>query len=70
MGRISGGNLTIPVYVTGTPYRNIEVDAEGYKPYKGSLKQYPSARQDIEIYVTMIPLFPFDISFGSKVFNL
>jgi PKD repeat protein len=70
MGRINGGNLTIPVYVTGTPYRNIEVNAEGYKPYKGSLKRYPSAGQSIEIYVTMIPLFPYDFSFGSKVFKL
>ena len=70
MGRINGGNVTIPVYATGTPYRNIEVDAEGYKPYKGSLKQYPSADQTIEIYVTMIPLFPYDFAFGQKVFKL
>ncbi|MBP1928109.1 PKD repeat protein [Methanolinea mesophila] len=70
MGRINGGNLTVPVYVTGTPYRNLQIDAEGYKPYKGSLKQYPSAGQTVEVYVTMIPLFPYDLAFGSKVFKI
>ncbi len=70
MGRISGGNLTVPVYVTGTPYREVEVKAEGYKPYKGTLRQYPAAGQTIEVYVTIIPLFPYDLAFGSKVFKL
>jgi PKD repeat protein len=70
MGRISGGNLTVPVYVTGTPYREIEVKAEGYKSYKGALRQYPAAGQTIEVYVTIIPLFPYDLAFGSKVFKL
>ena len=70
MGRISGGNLTVPVYVSGTPYREIEVKAEGYKPYKGTLKQYPAAGKTIEVYVTIIPLFPYDLAFGSKVFKL
>jgi len=70
MGRIIGGNLTVPVYVTGTPYREIEINAEGYKPYKGTLRQYPAAGQTLEVYVTIIPLFPYDLAFGSKVFKL
>jgi PKD repeat protein len=69
VGRISGGNLTVPVYVTGTPYRKIEVNAEGYMSYKGLL-QHPADGQTIEISVTMIPLFPYDLAFGSKMIRI
>jgi len=54
-GQVENGSLTIPVYVTGTPSRIIQVKAEGYLQYYGYLKDYPMEGETI---VLEIPLQP------------
>lgn len=53
MGPVVNGTLTIPVYVTATPYRIIQVKAEGYLQYYSYLQDYPSEGETI---VLEIPL--------------
>ncbi|HOT03679.1 MAG TPA: PKD domain-containing protein [Methanolinea sp.] len=54
-GPVENGSLTIPVYVTATPSRIIQVKAEGYLQYYGYLQDYPMEGETI---VLEIPLQP------------
>jgi hypothetical protein len=60
-GAISQGILDVPVYVTGTPYRNYLVVKEGYYNYTGPINSVPGSGKVIHIYVTMtaVPLVPY-----------
>jgi hypothetical protein len=52
-GTINSGILTVPVATTGTPIRSYEVKKTGYRTYTGSITQYPSVDQTIDIYATL-----------------
>ena len=52
-GEIEGGILDVPVYTTGTPYRNYTVEKEGYRTYTGPINSVPAKGQIINIYVTL-----------------
>jgi len=54
-GPVENGSLLIPVYVTATPSRIIQVKAEGYLQYYGYLQDYPVEGETI---VLEIPLQP------------
>jgi hypothetical protein len=55
-GVITGGQLAVPVYTTGTPYRTISVQAPGYADFTANITQYPAANQTVDIPVTLVPL--------------
>jgi hypothetical protein len=55
-GVIANGQLAVPVYTTGTPYRTITVQAPGYAVYSANITQYPAANQTVDIPVTLVPL--------------
>jgi hypothetical protein len=55
-GVITGGQLAVPVYTTGTPYQMITVEAPGYAVYSANITQYPAANQTVDIPVTLVPL--------------
>ena len=52
-GQISQGNLTVQVYVTGTPYRNISVYKSGYVFYTSAISRYPAKGETVDLYVTL-----------------
>jgi len=55
MGTITQGSLTVPVYVTGTPYQTYSVSAPGYVTYTSTLTQFPTAGQTVNLYATLNP---------------
>ncbi|HVP95864.1 PEGA domain-containing protein [Methanoregula sp.] len=55
-GAITGGQLAVPVYTTGTPYRTITVQAPGYADYTANITQYPGKNETVDIPVTLVPL--------------
>jgi hypothetical protein len=55
-GIITGGQLAVPVYTTGTPYRTITVQAPGYQIATVNITQYPAANQTVDVPVTLVPL--------------
>jgi hypothetical protein len=54
-GTIRLGMLLARVYSTGTPYRTIDVKAEGYSPYQEPLPGIPLAGKIMDIDVTLTP---------------
>ncbi len=54
-GTISGGELYVPVYTTGAPYKTIRVERSGYRTYTGSLPNAPIMGDTAEVYVTLQP---------------
>jgi len=58
-GLISGGELRVPVYTTGTPYHTITVKQLSYIPYTAQILQYPEAGQTIKLDATLKPDTPF-----------
>ena len=52
-GQIAQGNLTVQVYVTGTPYKSFTVYKSGYVPYTGAINQYPAKGETIDLYATL-----------------
>ena len=57
-GLISGGELRVPVYTTGTPYHTIVVKQLAYIPYTAQILQYPEAGQTIKLNATLKPDTP------------
>ncbi len=57
-GLISGGELKVPVYTTGTPYTTITVKQLAYIPYTAQILQYPEAGQTVKINATLKPDTP------------
>ncbi len=55
-GVITGGQLAVSVYTTGTPYRIITVEAPGYAIYSANITQYPGKNETVDIPVTLVPL--------------
>jgi hypothetical protein len=53
MGEIKDGILDVPVYITGTPYRNYTVEKEGYRTYTGPINSVPAKGEIVHIYVTL-----------------
>ncbi len=58
MGDIVGGVLTIPVYSTGTPYKNYAVSKSGYTTYSAPVVGVPGIGETINLYATLNPVVP------------
>lgn len=54
-GTIQNGERFVPVYVTGTPYRTIHVNASGYSPYSAPITQYPAKGEIVTLTVVLEP---------------
>ncbi len=54
-GIIQKGNLSIPVYVTGTPYRTVSVRADGYLPFSAPITHYPVENGTVDIVANLTP---------------
>lgn len=52
-GQIAQGNLTVQVYVTGTPYKTFTVYKSGYVPYTGTIDSYPAKGETVDLYATL-----------------
>ncbi|EJG05984.1 hypothetical protein Metli_0006 [Methanofollis liminatans DSM 4140] len=55
-GAIQNGELLVSVYVTGTPYQTIRVQADGYQTYSASITQYPAQGETVTIAATLTPV--------------
>jgi len=57
---ISGGECSIAVYSTGTPYTGFLVRKSGYTPdpYTGSLPGMPGKGETVDVYATLNPIPP------------
>lgn len=53
-GTIQNGTLTVPVYVTGTPFNTIRVKDDGFLIYSGPIKAYPSENQTLTLTIPSI----------------
>ena len=54
-GTIAQGSLTVPVYVTGTPYKTYSVSMPGYVTFTSPVTSYPAAGQTVQLYATLNP---------------
>lgn len=54
-GVIANGALTVPVYVTGTPYKTYTVSMNGYTPFTAAITQYPAKGVTVDLYSTLNP---------------
>ncbi len=54
-GVIQNGVLLVPVYTTGTPFRNYVVQAPGYVSATGALPGVPAAGETVTVPVTLTP---------------
>jgi len=52
-GTISNGELTVPVYTTGTPYQQYTVEKEGYSTFTDSIESVPAKGGQIDLYATL-----------------
>ncbi len=52
-GKTTKGTLSVPVFVTGTPYRAFTVNKSGYVPYTGTITRYPAKGQTVDLYATL-----------------
>jgi hypothetical protein len=55
-GEIKNGQLLVPVYVTGTPYKTVTVSADGYAPQSIGISTYPAKGETVEITATLTPV--------------
>ncbi len=56
MGIISGGNLTVPVYSTGTIYQSYTVQKDGYTTYSGKIGSVPRKGETIDLSSSLNPV--------------
>ena len=54
-GTISGGQLTVPVYTSGTPYSTVTVQLTGYTTYTGPVTM-PAEGATTDVYTTLNPI--------------
>jgi PEGA domain len=54
-GIISGGQLTVPVYTSGTPYSTVTVQLAGYTTFTGPVTM-PAEGETTNIYATLNPI--------------
>ena len=61
-----GGQCSIPVYSTGTPFTEFSVRKSGYTPdpYTGSIPQMPAMGETVDVYATLNPV-PAPPQYGS-----
>ncbi len=52
-GKIARGELSVQVYVTGTPYRAFTVYKSGYIPFTGAIEHYPAKGEIVDLYATL-----------------
>ena len=52
-GKTAKGTLSVPVFVTGTPYRAFTVYKSGYGLYTGTIARYPAKGQTVDLYATL-----------------
>lgn len=57
-GQTSGGELTVSVYVTGTPYTTYSVQKSGYTSFTAQISDYPQAGETVKLYSTLNPVSP------------
>lgn len=55
-GQISGNSLTVPVYLTGTPYKTYRVEKSGYVTASGSMPALPAKDRTVTFPVTLSPV--------------
>ena len=55
VGTITQGSLTVPVYVTGTPYKTYSVSMPGYVTFTSPVTTYPAAGETVQLYATLNP---------------
>ena len=55
VGTIAQGSLTVPVYVTGTPYKTYSVSMPGYVTFTSPVTTYPAAGETVQMYATLNP---------------
>lgn len=55
-----GGQCSIPVYSTGTPYTGFSVRKSGYTPdpYTGTIPRMPGMGETVDVYATLNPIPP------------
>ena len=56
MGIISGGNVTVPVYSTGTQYQSYTVRKDGYTTYSGQIGRVPQKGETIDLSSSLNPV--------------
>lgn len=54
-GQISGGELTVSVYVTGTPYTTYTVSKSGYSDFTAQISDYPAEGETVKLHATLVP---------------
>lgn len=69
-GQISGGELTVSVYVTGTPYTTYSVQKSGYTPFTAQISDYPSAGETVKLHATLNPASPTPTQSPLSVFTV
>lgn len=57
-GTIQNGELLVPVYVTGTPYRTLRITAGGFQPYSAPISKYPAKGEVVNLYAVLEPTAP------------
>jgi hypothetical protein len=55
-GQISGGELNVPVYTTGTPYHTAKAVMDGYYTSSTSISSYPAIGETETVYITLNPV--------------
>jgi hypothetical protein len=55
-GEISQGTLYVPVYSTGTPYKTLTVQKDGYTPYTTNVPRVPGKGEAIDFFATLNPV--------------
>ena len=54
-GKTSSGSLTVPVYLTGTPYKTYRVEKSGYTTVTGTMPSLPAKDKTVTFAVTLSP---------------
>ncbi|QSZ68400.1 hypothetical protein RJ40_07230 [Methanofollis aquaemaris] len=52
-GEVKDGELLVEIYTTGTPYKMISVEADGYETYTAPIETYPAKGESVELDVTL-----------------
>jgi len=55
-GTISGGILSVPVAVAGTPVSQVAVSMAGYTNWQGPLPRMPAENEHVAVYATLNPV--------------
>ncbi|HTY16080.1 MAG TPA: PEGA domain-containing protein [Methanoregulaceae archaeon] len=55
---VSGGQCTVEVTVTGTPFRTFTVQAPGYQTFNGQVSNWPTEGQTVDLYADLTPIPP------------